>query len=128
MEHLQQSPIVWYLLLHSRDRFHEKFHRYPGESTREELSTERDATDLFDIVKQVLQQVSVPYESIQSFLTENHCREIIRFSNTELHVVSALLGGVAAQEAVKIITGQFIPMKSTYVYTGHGGFSAVINV
>jgi len=34
----------------------------------------------------------------------------------EIPSVAALIGGVAAQEAVKVITGQFIPLNNTFIY------------
>lgn len=49
---------------------------------------------------------------------EAHAKEITRYGGGELHNVSALLGGVASQEAVKIITGQYVPLDHTYVYNG----------
>jgi amyloid beta precursor protein binding protein 1 len=124
----QQSPILWYMLLQSRENFHAKFHRYPGESTDAGSSFEEDASNLYEIVLNLVHRVSIPVSTFQPFLTKRHCDEIVRFANIELHVVAALLGGVAAQESVKIITGQYVPIKSTYVYNSHGGFSEVFDV
>lgn len=39
-----------------------------------------------------------------------------RYGAAELHTLSAFIGGVAAQEAIKIITHQFIPFNNTYIY------------
>jgi amyloid beta precursor protein binding protein 1 len=47
-----------------------------------------------------------------------HAVEITRYGGRELHNISALLGGVAAQEAVKVITRQFVPLDNTYVFNG----------
>lgn len=41
-----------------------------------------------------------------------------RYGAAELPSVAAFLGGVVAQEAVKIITEQFIPMNNTFIYNG----------
>ena len=35
--------------------------------------------------------------------------EICRFGAGELHCVGAVMGGLAAQEAIKLITGQLLP-------------------
>jgi amyloid beta precursor protein binding protein 1 len=35
-----------------------------------------------------------------------------------VHNIAAFMGGVAAQEAVKIITHQFTPLNNTFVYNG----------
>ena len=47
-----------------------------------------------------------------------HAQEIVRYGGCELHTISALIGGIAAQEAVKVIAHQFVPINHTYVYNG----------
>ena len=39
-----------------------------------------------------------------------------RYGAAELHSVAAYMGGVAAQEVIKVITHQFIPINNTYIY------------
>jgi amyloid beta precursor protein binding protein 1 len=39
----------------------------------------------------------------------------------ELHNVAAFMGGAAAQEAVKVITHQWVPANNTFVYNGVAG-------
>jgi len=34
----------------------------------------------------------------------------------EIPSVASLIGGVAAQEVIKVITGQFIPLNNTFIY------------
>jgi amyloid beta precursor protein binding protein 1 len=54
-----------------------------------------------------------------------HATEMTRYGNAELHNVASVLGGVASQEAVKIITGQYVPLDNTYVYNGIAGTAGV---
>lgn len=42
----------------------------------------------------------------------------LRANGHELHNISALMGGIAAQEAVKLISHQYVPMENTVVYDG----------
>ena len=42
--------------------------------------------------------------------------EICRFGASELHCVAAVLGGMASQEAIKLITQQFVPVSGTVIY------------
>lgn len=42
--------------------------------------------------------------------------EMVRFNLTEIHCVSAVMGGICAQEVIKVITRQFIPVDNTLVY------------
>lgn len=41
-----------------------------------------------------------------------------RYEDSQLHTIGALLGGVASQEIIKLITHQFTPVNNTYVYNG----------
>ena len=34
----------------------------------------------------------------------------------ELHVVAAVVGAIASQEAIKLLTGQFVPVGGALVY------------
>ena len=48
--------------------------------------------------------------------------EFDRYSNgVELHAVSTVVGAVAAQELVKLLTNQFVPIKDSFVFNGIKG-------
>lgn len=67
-----------------------------------------------------MQQIAREYGQIQlpTNLIKSHAKEIVRYGGSEVHTVSALIGGVAAQEAVKIITHKYIPLNNTFIYNG----------
>lgn len=44
--------------------------------------------------------------------------EVIRAGGGELHNIAALTGGMVAQEMIKIITKQYIPIDNTCVFDG----------
>jgi len=46
------------------------------------------------------------------------CLSVCRchYGACEFPSVAALIGGVAAQEVIKVITGQFIPLNNTFIY------------
>lgn len=80
------------------------------------LQLDEDTDDVWAILQQLAKeygQAECPEQ-----LTRDHAKEIVRYGAGELHSVSALIGGVAAQEAVKIITHQYVPMDNTYIYNG----------
>lgn len=54
-----------------------------------------------------------------------HAREICRYGGAETHVIGAILGGVASQEAVKLLTHQYVCINNTFVYNGVAGVGAV---
>jgi amyloid beta precursor protein binding protein 1 len=54
-------------------------------------------------------------------IDEKFVKEVLRYGNSKLHNISAFLGGMGAQEAVKLVMGQYIPMNNTFVFDGiHG--------
>ena len=57
-------------------------------------------------------------EGGNELLTKDHAMEMVRYGGIELHNISALIGGIAAQETIKILTHQFVPLKSTYIFNG----------
>lgn len=50
-----------------------------------------------------------------------HAQEVVRYHAAELHNVASVVGGVASQEAVKVVTGQYVPLEGTYLYNGIAG-------
>lgn len=43
--------------------------------------------------------------------------EVCRYGGAELAAVAAWVGGVAAQEAVKLLTRQYVPLHNTLLYS-----------
>ena len=50
--------------------------------------------------------------------TRHVLAELVRAKSGELHNISALTGGMLAQEAIKVITKQYIPIDNTCVFDG----------
>jgi hypothetical protein len=49
-------------------------------------------------------------------------KEFLRYGNDiELHSISAVAGAAAAQEIVKLITNQFVPIENSWVFNGIDG-------
>ena len=42
--------------------------------------------------------------------------QICRYGGAELHSVAAFLGGVAAHEVIKLVTGQYVPLDNMVIY------------
>ncbi len=51
-----------------------------------------------------------------------------RFGASELHVVAAVMGGMAAQEAIKLITRQFVPFPGALIYNAMASTTSVIEL
>ena len=52
---------------------------------------------------------------------KKYAAELVRYSDSKVHTVSAFLGGVASQEIIKILIKQYTIFNHTFVYDGiHG--------
>ena len=67
-------------------------------------------------------------EAMNEALADAHAQELSRFGASELHAVAAVVGGVASQEAVKVIARQYEPVDHTYVFNGIAGVGGVVAV
>jgi amyloid beta precursor protein binding protein 1 len=117
------TPIVWYLGIRACQTFYEQHGYYPG-CNPDTTSTDSWKDDVPILAKVFIDDI-VPRYSLtdQEVLTDTEsiqkvCHELTRYSNAEIHNVASVVGGVASQEAVKIITGQYIPLNNTYIYNG----------
>lgn len=45
-------------------------------------------------------------------------QEVSRAGGAELHNISAAVGGMVAQEVIKVVTKQYIPIDNTCIYDG----------
>lgn len=60
-----------------------------------------------------------------SQVPDDYVEELVRCGAAELHVVGAIMGGMAAQEAIKFITRQFVPVPGTLIYNAMASTSSV---
>jgi len=94
--------------------FFESHQHYPDAATLEPAdSTEFNL--LKDSVTSLLAEWDIPSSPnhIDDFI-----HETCRAGGSELPNVAAFLGGLVAQEVIKLITQQYIPINNTVVYEG----------
>lgn len=65
-------------------------------------------------------------EALEMF--ENVVKELDRADGAELHNIAALTGGMVAQEVIKVITKQYVPVDNTCVFDGIQSKTAVFNI
>ncbi|OCK83679.1 hypothetical protein K432DRAFT_423190 [Lepidopterella palustris CBS 459.81] len=65
------------------------------------------------------------YSEIKSRARE-YAQELVRAGGSELHNISALTGGLVAQEVIKVVTKQYIPVDNTCVFDGVRSKSSVL--
>ena len=56
---------------------------------------------------------------------DDYVEEMVRFGAAEPHVTGAIMGGIAAQEIIKFITRQFVPVPGTLIYNAMASTSSV---
>jgi amyloid beta precursor protein binding protein 1 len=111
-----QTPIIWYLCLRAVDIFQSKYLRWPGSQVD---NFENDAKEVWVNIQTLSKENDT--DDLLPYVCQDHAIEITKYANYELHSIAAMIGGVAAQEAVKIITHQYIPLNNTYIYNGIAG-------
>jgi len=114
-----ESDAVFYPLLRAVDSFHSELNRFPGEAGLED-----DIPPLKSHLLNVLNGLCLP----ELLVKEDLIHEMCRFGGAEIHSVAAFMGGVAAQEVIKLITRQFVPVNNTYIYNAMKQSSVAIKI
>ncbi|GMF09711.1 unnamed protein product [Phytophthora lilii] len=112
----EQSPLIWYFMLRAVAAFASEFSRYPGS---DDATAAQDGAWLVSKAKAL-----AAGSDVAEWITSDHALKMTRSCEVELHNIAALMGGVAAQEAVKLITHQFEPLNHTYLFNGISGVAA----
>jgi amyloid beta precursor protein binding protein 1 len=55
-------------------------------------------------------------------------REVVRAHGGELHCISAITGGLVAQEVIKIVTRQYVPIDNTCIYDGIASRCQIVRI
>ena len=125
-ERPEQLPLLWYLCFRACQGFHRAHGRYPGTQIENYLD------DVPFLQKEIISTVGhyglENNELVQQTLlgsSMDYATEMTRYGQAEIHNIASVLGGVASQEAVKIITGQYVPLNNTYVYNGIASIGGV---
>lgn len=77
-------------------------------------------------LKSSVASVIADYNINSNAVSEDLTGEMVRYGASELHLVAAIMGGIAAQEALKLLTAQFVPLKGTLVFNGMSGTSFML--
>ncbi len=118
-----QTPLIWWIALRACDAFYDRHQHYPGKHDQE-LALEADANEVYNFMIQIVASMGLAESDfVKEYLLDptkgkDLARELARYDEAEIHTVAAVVGGVASQEAVKLITGQYVPLDDTYVYNG----------
>jgi NEDD8-activating enzyme E1 regulatory subunit len=121
----EHTPLIWYLAFRACQLFFRDHQRYPGvvDNDDDDNNWELDVPILQALIQKVVEQCKLQdNELIQDVLVmdkeQKVAHELTRYANAEIHTIASVVGGVASQEAVKIIAGQYIPLDNTYCFNG----------
>lgn len=121
----EHTPLLWYIALRACDHFYAKHGYYPGKDNRE-LALHSDACELQHQIEAVVKMLGLENNDLvkSTLCCEDEekrtafAKEMTRYFNAEVHNISSVIGGVASQEAVKLITSQYIPIDCLYIFNG----------
>eukprot|EP00762_Andalucia_godoyi_P005742 ANDGO_06474.mRNA.1 NEDD8-activating enzyme E1 regulatory subunit len=104
---------VFYPIFRAFEAFHEKHGVFPSDM-------EGDAAEVLVLIHQMFPDIAeVPLDLV---------KECCRGATSEIHNIAAVMGGVASQEFLKIVTFQRIPLCNTFIYNGASGSGSVIKL
>lgn len=120
-----ESSASWYVALRAVESFRDHHQgRYPGYT---ESDIEKDLPLLKSEVNMIMRRIN-PDNNPSICLDDKYLIEMIRYSDSHIHNISAFLGGVASQEAIKLLIRQYTPMNHTFIYNGIQSKCQVFNV
>ena len=105
---------VWYLLFRASDKFVEKNKRYPGQNTDD---FKKDVPELFGLLKEEYNKLSNKPD-LENLLNEDNTFEFCRMGKGFVPPVVSMVGSIASQEIIKLITYQFETVNNTIIYDG----------
>eukprot|EP00927_Polykrikos_kofoidii_P029295 TRINITY_DN25353_c0_g4_i1.p1 TRINITY_DN25353_c0_g4~~TRINITY_DN25353_c0_g4_i1.p1 ORF type:complete len:525 (+),score=96.20 TRINITY_DN25353_c0_g4_i1:130-1704(+) len=120
----EDSLVQWYIALRAAERFREEHGHLPGALCADDAETtlSAESSSLAQAAAKVVESYKVEGVSADPKMLD----EIVRCGGSELHMTSSVLGGMASQEAVKLITKQFSPLMGVLLYDGlHGKMQSI---
>ena len=107
-EDTEDDFVTEYFCLKALDLFFSTYGRLPGYNNDQ---VETDISKLKECVKRLIGKCHNQLKTLDQCLYE-----LCRYGGAELHVTSAFMGGCIAQETIKIITHQYVPVDDSLVY------------
>lgn len=126
--HEENDAMLWYFMLRGAASFYSEHGRWPGSPCGASTPTvataeggdhqfaphivELDMPCLRGHVNRVLTASGVAVNRV----SDDFVHEMCRFGGGEVHSIAAFMGGIAAQEVIKLITHQFVPICQPLIY------------
>jgi NEDD8-activating enzyme E1 regulatory subunit len=115
-----------YVAMLSSSMFENIYHRKPGETSELRSSEwELDIATLTQLASSIWQELGLPGKCLA---TQEILTEMCRCAGASMHCVASVLGGIVAQEAIKVLLQQFVPVSGVLVYNGICATTKVLDV
>jgi len=108
-EEVGDASHVW-LLFKALQTFYKTYDRYPGNT---DGSVKTDNQLLLTILITIQKKYGLP-----EVHPEGLVKDFVRYGGIELPSIAAYCGGIAAHEAIKLLTEQYVPLDNCIVYNG----------
>ncbi|KAJ3020361.1 NEDD8-activating enzyme E1 regulatory subunit [Thoreauomyces humboldtii] len=121
---LESDPadnIGWYIMLRVYEDCYARNKLYPGLSSEH---LENDAAALRKAYENFMTERGLN----ASLVPDEHIEEFTRAGGSELHVLAALQGGLVAQEVIKLLTRQYVPLDNTVIFNGMKSIASVYSL
>ena len=116
-EEFQKKNFVIYLLFRAQEKFYLKYKKFPGENEnfKDDFNLLKDEFE--DEIK-LLDKFPFDINSISN--VNDYIFEFCRFGHSYLPPCVSIIGDIASQEIIKLITYQFETVNNTIIYDGIG--------
>ena len=88
----------------------------------------REVDDDIIALKHIATSIVQDSSSGPASISDDLVGEICRSGAGELHCVAAVMGGMASQEAIKLMTKQFVPISGTVIYNAMNSTMSVFRL
>jgi len=117
----KDSNLTWYVALRGADRFFNQQNRFPGS---DDSKVKADVEGLKKCIAELFVELGIGSSTIDT----KYIQEMVRYGAAELHPIAALIGGIASQEIIKLITHQYSPMDNTIIFNGLNSTSLTVSL
>jgi amyloid beta precursor protein binding protein 1 len=114
-EDFQKNNFIIYLLFRAQEKFNLKYNRYPGDCENWKDDVNLLKSELDEEIK-LINNFPFDVNSINNL--NDYVFEFCRFGHSQLPPCVSIIGDIASQEIIKLITYQFETINNTIVYDG----------
>jgi amyloid beta precursor protein binding protein 1 len=113
----EKRNFIWYLLVKTSDIFYKKYNRHPGQTDHSNF--EKDISTLRNCLNEFFTEEKNQLINFHGdLITDDYLFEFCRFSNSRVAPIASIMGSIASQEIIKLITYQFKTFDNTLIFDG----------